>query len=212
MTAGTRGTPSPRSAPRRLSRAERAPEARETIFAAAARVVGQHGYAEASITRITEAAGIAQGTFYLYFGSRQELFDELLPHVGVDMLHFIGKRIRGATDVYDMEERGFRAFFDFLKGNAGFFRILNEAEVAAPVAFRKHFQLLSERYVEALNRARGKGEIGRFEADELDTVAYIFMAARSYLYLRHVKERPGARALPEKVVQTYMKLVRNGLK
>lgn len=186
--------------------------ARQAIFEAAAKVVGEHGYADASITRITEAAGIAQGTFYLYFDSRQALFDELLPHVGQDMLHVIRDRVAGAKDVYDVEERGFRAFFGYLKDNPGFFRILNEAEVAAPLAHKKHFKLLSDHYVESLERGLKAGQIRQFDREELETVAYMFMAARSYLYLRYVKGRTGVRTLPEKVVKTYMKLVRDGLK
>lgn len=188
------------------------PEAREAIFAATAKVVGELGYADASITRITEAAGIAQGTFYLYFDSRQSLLDDLLPHVGQDMLRFVRGRVSGAKDVYDMEERGFRAFFEYLKDHPGFFRVLNEAEAAAPVAHARHFKLLSAHYVDSLKRGVASGEIRHFERDELETVAYMFMAARSYLYLRYVKDRANVRGLPEKVIATYMKLVREGLK
>ena len=36
------------------------------------------GYHDASIVKITEAAGVAQGTFYLYFDSKQAVFDELV--------------------------------------------------------------------------------------------------------------------------------------
>ncbi|MEJ7929404.1 TetR/AcrR family transcriptional regulator [Ramlibacter sp. AN1015] len=203
--------PRERPSRKRLSRAEKAPDARNNIFAAAARVVGRDGYADASISKITTEANIAQGTFYLYFTSRQELFDELLPHVGADMLRFIRDRVHGSATVHEMEERGFRAFFEYLKGNPGFFRILNEAEVAAPKAFRRHFDLLSRHYVSALSRGVDRGEIRHYTKDELVTVAYMLMAARSYLYLRYVKNRSGARTLPEKAVQTYMRMVRRGL-
>lgn len=197
---------------KRLTREERAGDARAAIFAAAARVVGEFGYAAASINRITKAAGIGQGTFYLYFDSRQSLFDDLLPHVGVDMLHFISARVAGAKDVLDAEERGFRAFFEFLEGNPGFFRILNEAEVAAPLAHKRHFKLSAERYVESLGRGISAGRIRAFDPDELETIAYMLMAARSYLYLRFVKDRKGRGRIPEKVVRTYMQLVRDGLR
>lgn len=204
-----RPDPAPR---RRLSRAERSVEAREQIFAAAAQVVGQHGYTDASISRITEVAGIAQGTFYLYFKSRQDLFDELLPHVGAQMLSYIRERIHGAADVFDMEERALRAFFDFLRENPGFFRILNEAEVASPVAHRKHFELLTQHYVDSLQRAVKAGEITHYRKEELETLAYMFMAARSYLYLRYVKDQGKRRVLPEAVIKTYIKLLRGGLR
>ena len=67
---------------RKLRRPEKADANRKGLFQAAAYVVGKHGYANASIGRITERCGLAQGTFYLYFDSRQDLFDQLLPAVG----------------------------------------------------------------------------------------------------------------------------------
>ncbi len=212
-TEAERQTKAPVRLPRkRLSRDERVGEVREAIFRAAAKVVGRYGYADASINRITAAAGIAQGTFYLYFESRQALFDELLPHFGADMLNFIRARVLGAKDVFDAEERGFRALFEFLKSSPGFTRILNEAEAAAPAAHRKHFQMLTQHYVASLQRGIDAGQIQHFDRDELETLAYIFMAARSYLYLRYLKTSRGRSQLPESVVQTYMKLVRGGLR
>src|SRR5688500_5955432 len=93
-SARTRRKPAAAAArrPRKLSeaamqaRAERAARTREDLLHSAARVVGEVGYRDASVQRITAEAGIAQGTFYLYFPSRQALFDELLPHFGVEML------------------------------------------------------------------------------------------------------------------------------
>lgn len=197
---------------KRLTRAERAVDVRASIFAAAAEVVGEHGYGDASITRITERAGIAQGTFYLYFASRQALFDELLPHVGEDMFKFIRQRVVGARDVLDVEERGFRAFFEFLEQNPGFFRILNEAEVAAPIAHEKHFRRAAEHFVASLQRGIRAGQIRAFNRRDLETVVYVLMAARSYLYLRFVKGKAAGTTMPEEVIAAYMRLVRGGLR
>lgn len=197
---------------KRLSREERAVDVRAALFAAAAKVVGQHGYADASINKITEAAGIAQGTFYLYFQSRQDLFDELLPHVGEDMFAFISGRVTGAKDVLDLEERGLRAFFAFLEDNPGFFRILNEAEVAAPLAHERHFQQTADHFVQSLARGIKVGQIRSFDAEDLETIVYVLMAARSYLYLRYVKGKPSGTKVPEKAIKAYLRLIRDGLK
>jgi AcrR family transcriptional regulator len=203
--------PRPAGKARRSTREMRAEELRNRIFASASTVVGRHGYAEASIGRITEEAGIAQGTFYLYFESRQALFDVLLPHVGVDMLAYISKKVHGAESFLEVEERGFRAFFSYLRTNPGFVRVLNEAEVAAPIAHAAHMKLLTEHYVHSLERSVANGEIKRFDGRELEALAYIFQSARSYLYMRYVKGHEKSK-LPEWVVDTYMKLVRHGLK
>ena len=135
----------------------------KAVVGDAAKVVGEYGYADASIGRITEEADIAQGTFYLYFESRQAIFDVLLPHVGADMLVFIGDKVRGAENFLDVEERGFRAFFEYLRLNPGFFRVLNEAEVAAPAAHATHMKLVADRYVRSLKRSMENGEIKNFE-------------------------------------------------
>lgn len=206
-----RSTPAKKAPPpKRATRQERAENLRRKILAAAAKVVGEYGYADASIGRITDEAGIAQGTFYLYFESRQAIFDVLLPHVGAELLVYIGSKVRGAKNFLDVEERGFRAFFEYLRLNPGFFRVLNEAEVAAPVAHAEHLNLVMGRYVRSLKRSVDSGEIKNFGESELETLAYIFQSARSYLYLCHIKGK-GLKKLPDWVVQTYMKVVRSGL-
>jgi AcrR family transcriptional regulator len=198
---------------KRLSRQERSGEARTAIFAAAAQVVGEYGYAEASISRITELAGIAQGTFYLYFSSRQELFDQLLLHEGAEMLEFLRRSVAGAKDVFDVEERAFRALFDYVRQFPGFIRILNEAEFVAPSAHRQHYKILCDRYVETLERAIKGGQIRNFNHDELETVASMLIAGRAYLLFDAYRKNPdGDSRVEEATIQTYMKLVRNGLK
>ena len=197
---------------KRLTRMERAPEARKAIFRAAVEVIGKHGYHEASIARITQSAGIAQGTFYLYFKSRQDLFDELLPHAGAEMLHFIRDQVSGAKDVLDVEERGFRALFEYMGKNPGFNRVINEAEIVAPEAHRKHLQMLTHHYVESLQRGVIAGQIKMFDRSELEAIAYILISVRNNLYLRYAKGAVGLEVLPEDVVKTYLKLVSNGLR
>ena len=76
----------------KLNRVERNAWTKRKIFDAAAKVVGKHGYAGASVARITEEAGVAQGTFYNHFENRQELLDQLLPKIGTDMVYFIRER------------------------------------------------------------------------------------------------------------------------
>lgn len=211
MSDAAQTKPAPVRRRKRLSREERADDARAEIFDAAAKVIDKHGYAGASISRITEAAGIAQGTVYLYFQSRQELFDELLPYAGEKMLEFIREHVRGSKDIYEMEERGFRAFFEYMNANRGFIRILNEAETNAPNAHRKHFKMLTQRYVRALERWQGEGMLKNFDHEELVTICYIMMSARIYLYMRYVNVDGKRKGALEKVIQTYMRLVKTGL-
>src|SRR5688572_1389657 len=80
---------------RKVPRAEKAIENRNALLQAAAKVVGEVGYQEASIARITREAGLAHGTFYLYFDSRQDMLDAVLPFVGEELSLFIRQRASG---------------------------------------------------------------------------------------------------------------------
>lgn len=51
---------------------------RQQILTAATGVFARKGYRHASIADIIEAAGIARGTFYLYFESKEEIFVALI--------------------------------------------------------------------------------------------------------------------------------------
>ena len=51
---------------------------RRRLLEAAEVVFADQGYHEASIVKITERAGIGLGTFYLYFDSKQSIFEALV--------------------------------------------------------------------------------------------------------------------------------------
>jgi AcrR family transcriptional regulator len=189
-------------------RAEKSEKNRRALLEGAAAVVGEHGYAGASIALITQQAGLAQGTFYLYFGSREDLFNQLLPAVGQELLDFLGERVHGAHDIFEIEERAFRASFEFLATHPGFYRILNEAEAAAPEAYRKHFHNVARRYLQALKRGHKDGAVTGYGEREIEVLVYMLMGARSYINVRYGKEVVGKKQIPKWIVDAYMKVVR----
>jgi AcrR family transcriptional regulator len=173
-------------------------------------VVGKYGYAEASVARITEEAGVAQGTFYNHFENRQQLLDQLLPKIGIDMVRFIRART-GTAHAAQQEIERFGAFFDFICQVPEFLRILNEAEFFAPIGYQKHLDNISSAYVRILKRARHSGAIGDFSDEEFEAIVHMFMGARGYLS-RHYSYADGAvTAVPDHVISAYRKLVTRGL-
>ena len=197
--------------PGRRRRADRAIETRRKLIDAAAKVVGAEGYANASVAKITARAEIAQGTFYNYFASQQDLFDHLLPELGAELLDFIRARIAGESGSFAREEIGFRAFFDFVAERPEFYRILNEAEIFAPKAYHDHMSNMAEGYLRALSRSHAKGELPGFERRELEVVVYSLLAARNYISYRYLFRDGRSRRLPAWVDGAYMKLLTGGM-
>jgi AcrR family transcriptional regulator len=194
----------------KLNRVERNAWTKRRIFDAATKIVGKFGYAEASVARITEAAGVAQGTFYNHFENRQELLDQLLPKIGIDMVRFIRDRTSTAQTARQEIER-FSAFFDFIREVPEFLRILNEAEFFAPIGHQKHFDNISTAYVRILQRARQAGTIDGFSDEEFEAIVQMLMGARGYLSRRYSYSGGAVTAVPDHVISAYQKLIKGGL-
>ena len=182
------------------------------ILEAAAQVVGEDGYADASISKITQVAGVAQGTFYNYFETRQQVFDALLPYMGKSMLDYIRASVPPDLTGGEREVARLRAFFTYLNEHPVFYRILYEAEIFAPRAHQEHFRMLVEGYRRSLRRAVMRGEIVDYNDEELEAIVYMLLSIRAYLAMRYVRgEADENRKVPEHVIDAYVKLVTRGL-
>ena len=203
--------PAPGEAGRKLTRAEKSQKIKRDLLAAAAKVVGKVGYSNAQVSRITTLANVGQGTFYNHFESRQDLFDQLLPTLGAELLDFIRVRAADAPNALEREKRSFKAFFEFLKHSPEFYRILYEAEVFAPKAFAAHMERIAGAYVRTLQRDAEKGGIVAMDRNALEVLAFTLMGARHYLCMRFARKNGRVVDPPEWVLDTYMRLVAQGI-
>ncbi|CAM5567690.1 TetR/AcrR family transcriptional regulator [Streptomyces abikoensis] len=58
---------------------------RRKLFAAAVTLIAEQGFSSTTVDEIAERAGVAKGTVYYNFGSKTDLFEELLRH-GMELL------------------------------------------------------------------------------------------------------------------------------
>jgi AcrR family transcriptional regulator len=135
-------------------------QTRTRILEAAEQVFADVGYHEASIVKITEAAGVAQGTFYLYFEGKKQVFDELVVDLNRRVRHAMKEASSKGTTRVESEILGFAAYFRFTSEHKALYRIIRQAEFVSPEMLRYHYDRLSEGYVEALTEAVESGEIG----------------------------------------------------
>src|ERR1700730_13421403 len=113
---------------------------RRKILDAAEEVFGAMGYYEASISEITRRAGVAQGTYYIYFHSKREIFAELVEDIGKRLRADMRMAIIGASGRLEIEKRGFEAFFQFVASHRRIYSIVQEAERVAPEAFYAYYR------------------------------------------------------------------------
>lgn len=201
-------------APVKLKRTREAKgeDTRIALFEAAVQVVGEEGYAGAGIAKIMARANLASGTFYNYFESRQDLFNQLLPALGERLLAHIRGRIDDSVTGIDREKQRIEAYFDFCRKTPGFLRVLNEAEVFAPEAFHKHIRRFQDGYRRSLIRSHSRGEIAGWELEEIDVLVFMLMGLRSYMTMLYQYEYIDPRKSNiESMIGIYAKLLKNGL-
>jgi len=138
---------------------KRGERTRRKLLEAAEAVFAELGYHDASIVKITEAAGVGQGTFYLYFASKKGVFDELV----VDLNHRVRQAMTEAasqgTTRAEMERLGFAGYFRFVADHPALYRIIRQAEFVSPEMLHLHYERLTSGYVTGLRQAMEAGEI-----------------------------------------------------
>jgi AcrR family transcriptional regulator len=138
---------------------------RDKLLEAAEIEFGEKGFHEAAISGITHRAGVALGTFYTYFESKEELFAALVSFMSERTRQWVGERVADAPDRLSAERLGLEAYIEFVRQHKGIYRIITEAEFVANREFRAHYEGFARAYQGNLERAGERGEIrdGNFE-------------------------------------------------
>lgn len=164
-------------------RTKRGEQTKANLLTAAEAVFAQQGYQAASIARITERASVAQGTFYLYFSSKLDLFEQLVEDLNRRVRAAMSDGAARGTGRAEAEREGFRAFFTFTAEHPALYRVVREAEFVAPGAMRNHYERIVEGYIEGLTRARSVGEIADIDPE---VAAWALMGIGEMIGMRYV--------------------------
>jgi AcrR family transcriptional regulator len=138
---------------------ERGKKTRQKLLDAAEIEFGEKGFHEAAISGITYRAGVALGSFYTYFDSKEEIFRALVHYMSERTRQWVAERAAGAPDRLAAERIGIEAYIEFVRRHKGIYRIISEAEFVANEAFREHYEGFARAYQANLGKAAERGEI-----------------------------------------------------
>lgn len=179
---------------------------RDKILEAAATEFGTKGFHDTGITDITKTAGVALGTFYTYYKSKEVVFRALVSHMGELTREWIAQRIAGAPDRLSAERMGIAAFIEFAREHKDLYRIVMEAQFVAKDSYVEYYSIFADSYARNLSDAAQKGEI-RAGHDEERAWALIGMSV--FLGLKYgVWDETRA---PEDIADAVADLLENGL-
>lgn len=182
---------------------------RQRLLDAAEAVFGGMGYERASIVEITRAAGVAQGTFYVYFPSKKAVFVELV----WELNRTLRRSLRAASDAlvdpdrFELERTGALTFLRFVQEHKSLYRIVRQAEFVDEALFREYYRELSAGYRQSLERSMDAGEIRRFDPEAL---VYMMMGIMDFVGMRWVLWED---KLPSpEIIDDMLRLIQDGLR
>ena len=178
-------------------------ETRTKLLEAAEQVFGDLGFHDASIVKITEGAGVGQGTFYLYFASKKGVFDELIRDLNRRVRHAMKEASSRGTTRLEAELLGFGAYFRFTMDHPAIYRVVRQAEFVSPEMLEYHYEKLAEGYVEGLRESIARGEVGDIEPE---VTAWALMAAGEMLGMRYILWGDGS--VPDHVEHELARIIR----
>lgn len=131
------------------------------ILAAARGVVERRGLEALTMEEIATAAGVAKGTVYLYFQSKDELIQALITQVGENMLADIEAIVQGTGTPPEKVQRVASLLLDYLMRERALFpayaRDLLRQGRGAPMGYWRRIQEMEERFVNLVTRLFAEG-------------------------------------------------------
>ena len=180
---------------------------REKLLQAAEIEFGEKGYHEAAVSGITYRAGVALGTFYTYFESKEEIFHALVSYMSHRTRRWIAERVADAPDRMAAERMGLEAYIEFVRQHKGIYRIISEAEFVANDAFREHYEGFAQAYQANLKIA---GESGDIRQGDYATWSWAIMGIAVFLGMRYAEWDENMPA--SRIAEIVTDLIANGIR
>jgi AcrR family transcriptional regulator len=131
--AAVPGVPDAPDASAGRSLTQRGVRTRARLLTAAREVFSQVGFSDVRVTDITTRAGVASGTFYTYFDSKEAVFREVAGQVLAEMqIDPRGDPDNTARDPVRDLEYGTRCYFACIRRNARIARSIEEMHMREP--------------------------------------------------------------------------------
>jgi AcrR family transcriptional regulator len=176
---------------------------RRRLLEAAERIFAEVGYHDASIVKITEAAGVGQGTFYLYFASKKQVFDEVVLDLNTRVRHAMTEASATGKTRSERELLGFGAFFRFTAEHPALYRIIRQAEFVSPETLVLHYERLMRPYAAGLEQAMESGEVA---AGDPEVLAWSLMGIGELVGMRWILWN-GEHGMPETVFDDLARII-----
>ncbi|MEU3025301.1 TetR/AcrR family transcriptional regulator [Nocardiopsis alba] len=189
---------------------ERGRRKRGALVQAAREVFEERGFEDTRIAGITGRAGVAYGSFYTYFDSKEEIFHEVAKGVAGEMFDAARSAAPPGTEPIDRIRHATGRFLDAYRDNARIMQVIEQISPRHPL-FRSLFLeirgLFVERIVAGTRRLQEEGAA----SSDIDVAATASMLGGMVEHTARMLYLYGEEHDPEVVVETATRLWARGI-
>jgi AcrR family transcriptional regulator len=179
------------------------------LLVAAEELFGELSYRKTTVADICARAGIATGSFYAHFSSKQEIFAAVVRGINSDLRAAMRNALdHNAGGQRSRERACMQAFFDTISKRPWIDRIVRESEFVAPGLFREYYEHLARGYARGVREAQMSGEVDVQYDPEV--IAYVYAGIGNFIGMRWADWTAGGQ-VPDDVLDDVLELLGRGL-
>lgn len=188
--------------------------ARQAILEAARELFAEKGFAATSVVAIAARAGFAKGLVHHYFGSKRELWREVIDRYGRDGTQREVSPGGETPDIDDILSR-MRRSFRFFQQNREYLRIASWAELESEKGLPPSIEKLMHQHTDELRRAQLAGAVrGDLDPAHLHAMTYCLMTGWFHtkrFFCPAWDRDPEAAEVDDKFLEDMLTFVRGGM-
>ncbi len=166
------------------------------------------GYFQTKIKDITDEAGIAAGTFYLYFPNKFVLYKYILMEFQHEIRRQISIQVSNVEGRFEKEKVGIKTFIQFALDNPHAYNIIWESLYVDKQLFINYYDGFAKRYEKGLKQSIEDGEM--YDVDT-ELVSYILMGVANFIGLKVLLELGEDKGNVDEVVDQVMNIIQTGI-
>ncbi len=190
---------------RQLPYLPKAQKTREALLRAAESIFSERGYYVASVSEICQRAGLANGTFYRYFESKEEVFVLLVERLEAalcEQIEAVGNEGKTGPEALIC---AYRRVLAFVERETTLYRVGRGSE-SMQMKIHRHFRA---KIADALQRIVRLGiQSGELRPIDARMAAYVLLGIVEFTVMRYILWEPGS--LNEGVLQTLDSIILRG--
>ena len=148
------------------------------ILEAARKIFAKKGFRGVTVDQIAEEAGLAKGTLYQYYSSKQEIYLAALRHGVAELMEQTQQKVEAARGIRLKLEAFIRTRLNYMEENRDFFGVYHAefGNITHLASMNKEFRVLYQRQLQflesVLQDARRSGEIRSVSIKTAATMIY----------------------------------------